>query len=151
MFCQNNSLNIWLHRIYRTFSISRFIINGRLWESFWYCWQGIDLRNLKHFGFGDSIRNWIRTVYNGIYNPVSKSTGLAHSVSIYRETPSIFFCAEILATLTRNNRNIKGLNAGNIDYLLWQSAADSRSIYMVQKHDCFLSCRYFHSMPNSQA
>ena len=72
---------------------------------------------LKHFNFGQSIRNWVKTFYNNITATVLQSGFLSDFFHVERGcrqgdplSPYLFIlCAEILAILIRKNKDIKGI------------------------------------------
>lgn len=85
--------------------------------------------SLDFFNFGKSLINWVRVLYNDIYQiyqytscRITNNGYISKSVPLSREvqhgcplSPYLFIIAmEILAIKVRSNVDIKGLEVGNI-------------------------------------
>ena len=108
---------------------------------------------LKFFKFGPSILQWVQTLYrdttasvlvNGFASPFFKVTrGCRQGDPL---SPCIFvLCVEILGIMIRNNKKIKGIRIGDIEYILSQFADDTtltldgteKCLYAVLHTLCF--------------
>ena len=91
------------------------------------------LKVLHEFGFRDSICRWIKTFYKDAKACVLVNGQASRWFPIKRGcrqgdpiSPYIFiFCAEILATMIRQNEQIKGINIQNTEFKLSQYADDT--------------------------
>ena len=90
-------------------------------------------KTLTFFNFGPSINHWISTLYKksslqvnqggNFSSPINVKCGCRQGDPI---SPYIFIlCAEILATILRKNKKIKGIKIGNLEFLLAQYADDT--------------------------
>ena len=88
---------------------------------------------LETFNFGPQIRNWIRTFYTDISSCVINNGHASEFFSLQRGVrqgcplSGILFalCAEILANAVSNNKNIRGIQIHNKEYILSQYADDT--------------------------
>ena len=88
------------------------------------------------FNFGESIKKWIAVFYNDISSAVIQSGHLSEFFQIYRGcrqgdplSPYVFLlCAEILSILIKKDKNVSGINIGDIEYRLSQFADDTTII-----------------------
>lgn len=88
---------------------------------------------LKHFNFGLSLQRWVRTFYTNANSVVLNNGWATNKFKLTRGarqgdpiSPYIFLiCAEILATLFRNDPDIKGIPFGNNIYTISQYADDT--------------------------
>ena len=91
---------------------------------------------LTFFNFGPSVKHWIETFFQNIRSSVLINGFGTDFFSITRGcrqgdpiSPYLFvICAEILAIMLRNNKKIKGIKIGNIEYLISQFADDTTLI-----------------------
>lgn len=75
------------------------------------------------FNFGESIKKWIAVFYNAISSAVIQSGHLSEFFQIYRGcrqgdplSPYVFLlCAEILSILIKKDKNVSGINIGDIE------------------------------------
>ena len=95
-------------------------------------WEFID-KALKFFNFGESLRSWIKTLYNDIS---SCTTNNGHRSDFFTLTrgvrqgcplsPYLFIiAAEMLAISIRNNKNIQGIKVNNKEIKINQYADDT--------------------------
>lgn len=95
-------------------------------------WDFIE-KVLHIFNFGNSMKTWINTFYNGITSSVIQNGFLSDFFPVQRGcrqgdplSPYIFLlCAEILSLMIKSNTNLKGINIGGIEYTLSQYADDT--------------------------
>ena len=88
---------------------------------------------LHAFGFGPDISQWIFTFYRHIKSSVAVNGQLSEWFSIQRGcrqgdpiSPYLFIlCVEILATMIRQNKNIKGILIRETEYKISQYADDT--------------------------
>ena len=88
---------------------------------------------LKVFGFGTSILNWFYLLYEDSKSCVLNNGFSSQYFNIQRGvrqgdplSPYLFvLCAEILAILIRNEKNIKGLTIANEEIKISQFADDT--------------------------
>ena len=88
---------------------------------------------LHAFGFGPDISQWIFTFYRHIKSSVAVNGQLSEWFSIQRGcrqgdpiSPYLFLlCVEILATMIRQNKNIKVILIGETEYKISQYADDT--------------------------
>lgn len=91
---------------------------------------------LDYFNFGDSFKKWVKIFYTNIQSCVIVNGHLSEWFYLYRGcrqgdplSPYLFIlCAEILAILIRNNKDIKGIKIGNTELLISQYADDTSII-----------------------
>ena len=96
---------------------------------------------LKAFGFKTDICNWISTFYKNIKSCVIVNGQVSNWFEIKRGcrqgdpiSPYLFvLCVEILATMVRENPNIKGILMNNIEYKLTQYADDTEFLLAGDK------------------
>ena len=89
---------------------------------------------LKAVGFGDSICQWIKTFYKDIKSTILVNGQYTKWFNIERGcrqgdpiSPYLFvICAEILAIMIREEKDIKGININNIEYKISQFADDAQ-------------------------
>ena len=88
---------------------------------------------LKHFGFGKDIIHWITAFYNDIKSSIIVNGQASTSFQIERGcrqgdpiSPYIFIlCAEILATMIREDSDIKPIKIGETEFKVSQFADDT--------------------------
>ncbi|WP_419635460.1 reverse transcriptase domain-containing protein, partial [Thiolapillus sp.] len=88
---------------------------------------------LRAFGFGPDICQWISTFYKGIKSTVAVNGQLSQWFLIQRGcrqgdpiSPYLFIlCVEILATMIREDKNIKGISIGETEHKISQYADDT--------------------------
>ena len=88
---------------------------------------------LRAFGFGPDICQWISTFYKGIKSTVAVNGQLSQCFLIQRGcrqgdpiSPYLFIlCVEILATMIREDKNIKGISIGETEHKISQYADDT--------------------------
>ena len=98
-------------------------------------WSFIDTV-LDIFNFKCSIKSWIRTFYKNSVSAVIQNGYLSESFGLERGcrqgdplSPYLFIlCAEILAILVRNSKDIKGITIDGEEYLISQYADDTSFI-----------------------
>jgi exonuclease III len=92
------------------------------------------IRNvLAFFNFGPSIIKWVDTFYNDIESSVLVNGFASPFFKITRGcrqgdpiSPYIFLlCVEIMGIMIRNNKTIKGIKVGSMEYILSQFADDT--------------------------
>ena len=91
---------------------------------------------MDFFNFGPSIKKWISVLYKDISSAVIQSGFLSDSFPIERgcrqgdpSSPYIFLlCAEVLSLMLKQNKNIKGVQIGNVEHILSQFADDTTII-----------------------
>ena len=90
-------------------------------------------KTLESFGFGESIRKWVKVFYNDIKSTVIVNGCTSSWFNIQRgcrqgdPISSYIFvlCVEILATMIRENNDIKGININGCEQKLSQYADDT--------------------------
>ena len=90
-------------------------------------------KTLNFFNFGDSIIKWVNLFYKNIKSCVLVNGKVSEWFNISRGcrqgdplSPYIFIlCAEILALMIRNNKEIKGIKVGTEEHLISQYADDT--------------------------
>ena len=88
---------------------------------------------LETFNFGPHIRKWINVLYTDITSCVINNGYASDFFSLQRRVrqgcplSGIIFvlCAEILANVVRNDKNIKGIQIYNKEYKIFQYADDT--------------------------
>lgn len=88
---------------------------------------------LDFFNFGHSFKQWVKLFYTNIQSCVIVNGHLSDWFYLQRGcrqgdplSPYLFIlCAEILAALIRNNKDINGIKVGNTKYILSQYADDT--------------------------
>ncbi len=88
---------------------------------------------LRFFNFGPSITRWIDTFHHDIESRILVNSFASQPFHIGRGcrqgdpiSPYIcLLCVEILGIMIRNNKKIKGIKLGEIEYLLSQFADDT--------------------------
>ena len=88
---------------------------------------------LKYFGFGEYFTQWVRILNRNFRASVLQSGFLSEQFDIQRGcrqgdpiAPYLFIlCAEILAILIKQNKNIKGICIENTEHKLSQYADDT--------------------------
>ena len=88
---------------------------------------------LRAFRFGQDICQLISTFYKGIKSPVAVNGQLTQWFLIQRGcrqgdpiSPYLFIlCVEILATMIREDKNIKGISTGETEHKISQYADDT--------------------------
>jgi exonuclease III len=91
---------------------------------------------LEFFNFKISIKTWIKTFYNNSESRILQNGFLSETFKLERGcrqgdplSPYIFIiCAEILAILIRNSKDIDGININGQEYLISQYADDTSFI-----------------------
>ncbi|MCU7801464.1 MAG: hypothetical protein KZQ70_15365, partial [gamma proteobacterium symbiont of Lucinoma myriamae] len=91
---------------------------------------------LDFYNFGDSFKQWIKVFYTNIQSCVTVNGHLSDWFYLQRGcrqgeplSPYLFIvCAEILAALIRNHKDIKGIKMGNTEFLISQYADDTSII-----------------------
>ena len=102
---------------------------------------------LKAFGFGESIRKWIKLFYSDIKSSVLVNGCASAWFNIKRGcrqgdpiSPYLFIlCAEILAIMIRENKDIKGIFINGIEHKISQYADDTEFI-LDDNQKSFESC-----------
>ena len=97
---------------------------------------------LHTFGFESDISQWIFTFYRDIKSSVAVNRQLSEWFSIQRGcrqgdliSPYLFIlCVEILATLIRQNKNIKDILIGETKYKISQYAGDTENMLEGDKN-----------------
>ena len=92
---------------------------------------------LNLFQFGESFQKWVKMFYKNIQSCVIVNGHLSEWFNLERGcrqgdplSPSIFtLCAEILAVLIRNNKNIKGIKMNNTMFVISQYADDTSILF----------------------
>ena len=95
-------------------------------------WSFIE-KVLSFFNFGEDIKIWIKTFYYNIKSCVVVNGHTSSFFDIFRGcrqgdplSPYIFIiCAEILALLLKQNKNIKGIQIDGVEFLIGQYADDT--------------------------
>lgn len=95
-------------------------------------WEFV-FHTLDLFNFGNSIKDWIQTFYNGIKTCIIQNGIISDYFYPQRGcrqgdpiSPYLFLlCAEILGTIIRNNKDIKGIKIGDTEYKISQYADDT--------------------------
>ena len=90
-------------------------------------------KTLESYNYGHNFIDWIRILYNNIFSKITNNGYLSDNFSIHRgirqgdPISALLFLpvAEIMATVIRNNSEIKGLNIGDIELKLCQLADDT--------------------------
>ena len=98
-------------------------------------WKFID-KVFKFFTFGESIITWIYIYYNNAYMAVNQGGNVSPFFGINRGCRQgdpisgyiFLLCAEILAIRIRNNKLIKGIQIGDVEFKLSQYADDLSTI-----------------------
>ena len=96
-------------------------------------WKFIE-KVLNCFNFGPSIISWIKLFQNGSESCIIQNGFMSDFLRLKRGcrqgdpiSPYIFIlCAEILGQMLRNNKNLKGININNREFLLSQYADDTQ-------------------------
>lgn len=109
-------------------------------------WAFID-KTLNLFNFGNDIKRWIRTFYTNIKSCMYVNGQYSDWFDVKRGTrqgdplsPYLFLiCAEILAIMIRNNKNICGLKILDEEVLLSQFADDT-TFFLDGSKESFVSC-----------
>lgn len=109
-------------------------------------WKFI-LDTLNIFNFKDEIKRWIKIFLNNIKSCVVVNNKVSHWFKIYRGcrqgdpiSPYLFIlCAEILAVMIRNNKNIKGIYVGSKEYKI-SLYADDTTLFLDGSKDSFEYC-----------
>ena len=91
---------------------------------------------LKDYGFGNDICKWFNLFYNDIKAAVSVNGQISSWFTVKRGcrqgdpiSPYIFIlCAEVLASMIRQNDNIKGIKIGDVEHKIAQYADDTEII-----------------------
>ena len=91
---------------------------------------------LELFNFKASIKQWIKVFYNNSESRIMQNGFLSESFKLERGcrqgdplSPYIFIiCAEVLAILIRNSKEIKGINIEGEEYVVSQYADDTTFI-----------------------
>lgn len=99
------------------------------------------------FNFGESIKKWIAVFYNDISSAIIQSGHLSEFFQIYRGcrqgdplSPYVFLlCAEILSLLLKKDKDVRGINIGDIEYRLSQFADDT-TIILDGSEQSFNAC-----------
>lgn len=109
-------------------------------------WSFVD-KCLDFFNFGPDLKRWIKTFFTDIVACVSVNGQYSKWFNIERgcrqgdpSSPYIYLiCAEVLSTLIRNNKEIKGLKINEIEILLSQFADDT-SLFLDGTEKSFTEC-----------
>ena len=88
---------------------------------------------LNLFQFGESFQKWVKLFYKDIQSCVIVNGYLSEWSNLERGcgqgdplSPYLFtLCAELLAVLIRNNKNIKGIKMNNTIFVISQYADDT--------------------------
>ena len=91
---------------------------------------------LKRHGFGTSIQKWIRLFYNNAESSLLINGNMSDRFFVNRGcrqgdplSPYLFLlCAEVLATMARNNHDMKGIVIDNKEFKISQFADDTTFI-----------------------
>lgn len=102
---------------------------------------------LDYFNFGNSFKKWIKVFYTNIQSCVIVNGHLSDWFYLNRGcrqgdplSPYLFvLCAEILAVLIRNDKNIKGIRIGNNELRISQYADDT-SIMLDGSENSLKTC-----------
>ena len=89
--------------------------------------------SLDFFGFGETVKEWTKILYNSFYVKIQNNGHFSRSINIKKGVhqggccSSVYFLviAEILALSLRNNQNIDGITLADIRNLLNQFADDT--------------------------
>ena len=92
---------------------------------------------LNFFNFGNDFKQWIKVFYKNIQSCVIVNGHLSEWFYLHRGcrqgdplSPYLFIlCAEILAALIRNNKDIKGIKVINTTFVISQYADDTTLIH----------------------
>ena len=93
-------------------------------------------KSLQFFKFGNSIQKWVKLFYTNITAAVNQGGHISETFFLHRGcrqgdplSPYLFLiCAEILAILIRNNKNIKGIEVLDKEYKITMLADDTSLI-----------------------
>jgi len=104
-------------------------------------------RTFKHFNFGSSIINWVKTFYNNIESCVLNNGWSSNFFKPERGvrqgcplSPYLFvLCAEVLAEKIRNTKDIKGIFVNQNEIQISQHADDTTLILDGSKESLTLS------------
>ena len=90
----------------------------------------------KFFGFGESIISWVNILYRNVNLAVNQGGNLSPFFTIGRGCRQgdpisgyiFLLCAEILAIRIRNNKSIRGIKIGDVEFRLSQFADDLSTV-----------------------
>ena len=108
-------------------------------------WNFMD-QTLQHFGFNNSFRTWIKTLYTEINSSVINNGWISAPIRSQRgirqgcPCSSIIFvtAVEIMANKLRNNNNIKGIEIklnGKTHKLIISQLADDTTLFLKSKEE----------------
>ena len=88
---------------------------------------------LEMFNFGTSIKRWIKIFYSEMFSSININGCMSKRFKVERGcrqgdplSPYIFLlCAELLNSLIKKNKNIKGMKINDVEYLMSQYADDT--------------------------
>ena len=94
------------------------------------------LKTLKAFNFGTDICRWFETLYNNATSSVIINGNISRPFQIQRScrqgdplSPYVFvLCAEILASMIRDNKYTKGISINDLEFKITQYADDTTLI-----------------------
>ena len=94
-------------------------------------------KTLEFYNFGENFISWIKLLYTNIFSKVTNNGYFSNNFSIYRgirqgdPISALLFLpvAEVMATVIRNNRRIRGIKIGSKEFKLCQ-LADDTSIFL---------------------
>ena len=104
-------------------------------------WSHLD-RTLNFFNFGNTIRNWIKTLYFNSFSKVQNNGWISDQITLSRglrqgcPLSSFLFIlvAEILAHKIRTNDNVKGVVINEYEHKICQYADDTESVMLFEEN-----------------
>ena len=98
---------------------------------------------LNQYNFGPYITTWVKILYNNIESTVISNGYISGAFPVSRGvrqgcplSPYLFIlCAEIMATVIRNEKHIQGISINNIQYKIMMYADDTNIIITCNEMD----------------
>ena len=146
-FLQNRKIFSNIRRVLDIVEIAeRHNIEGVILSlDFFKCFDQVEIKPMikamKFFGIGSRFRRWVKACYTDTSVKVINNGMLSEKISTTRGlrqgapcSPYYFLiCAEILAILLRENKEIKGFNINNFSSILGQFADDMDMYLLFEK------------------